>query len=88
MNRKLLLFVLLLTIAAAFFASTHPDGLDKTAERLGFAPHGVERGAIFAGYAVPGWVEGSCSTALAGIFGVLITLAIFWLAVRLGQRFK
>ncbi|MFA4843892.1 MAG: PDGLE domain-containing protein [Candidatus Margulisiibacteriota bacterium] len=86
--KRLFLVVLLVAISAAFFASAHPDGLDKTAARLGFAQKGIERSAVMAGYTLPSSPEGGLSTAAAGIAGVLITLAIFWLAAYLFKSFN
>ena len=78
--KKVFFLTILVAALAAFFASSNPDGLDKTAERLGFAGKGVERGALLAGYTIPGIPEGGPSTASAGIAGVLITMAVFWLS--------
>jgi len=80
--KKLLLISLLLVVLAAFFASTHPDGLDKTAEKLGFAGKGTERHSLFTGYAVPFLPEGVISTALAGTAGVMIVAGLFFLSAK------
>jgi len=79
--KKLFWISIVIAILAAFFASTHPDGLDFISEKLDFAGKGVERGAVMAGYAFPCLPEGGISAATAGIAGVLITLSIFWSAV-------
>lgn len=78
--KKLFIITLFIAVAAAFFASTHPDGLDKTAEKLGFAHKGIEHKTLMTGYSIPLLPEGGLSTAIAGIAGVLIILGVFSLA--------
>lgn len=41
--RKIILLAILIAILAFFFASAHPDGLEKVAENLGFINLAVER---------------------------------------------
>lgn len=76
--KKLFLITVFVAVLAAFFASTHPDGLDFVAEKFGFAKKGVERTAPLADYGVGFLPEGGLSTSTAGIAGVLIMLALFW----------
>jgi len=70
------LVAIVISITAAFFASTHPDGLDFIAEKFGFAEKGQERTAPMADYSVGFLPEGGISTSTAGVAGVLITLAL------------
>jgi len=87
--KKLFWISLLIAVLAAFFASTCPDGLDFISEKFGFAGKGVEHSALMYGYSLNFLPEGCISTALAGIAGVLITLAVFWLtACALKKRAK
>lgn len=79
--KKLFWITVVIAILAAFFASTYPDGLDFVAEKFGFAEKGQERSAPMPDYSLKFLPEGGISTFLAGIAGILITLAIFWLAV-------
>ncbi|MFA6431820.1 MAG: PDGLE domain-containing protein [Candidatus Margulisiibacteriota bacterium] len=86
--KKLFYVSIIIAIAAAFFASSHPDGLDFVSEKFGFSEKGQERGAVMAGYAIPHFSEGRISSSLAGVAGVLITLSIFWLAVFVIKKRK
>jgi len=72
-----------IAILAALFASKFPDGLDFVAEKLGFAGKGIERTAPMTGYGLNFLPQGSLSTSLAGIIGILIILGLFWLAVKM-----
>ncbi|MFA5097769.1 MAG: PDGLE domain-containing protein [Candidatus Margulisiibacteriota bacterium] len=84
--KKVFFAVLLVAVAASFFASSHPDGLEKVAENLGFIESAQERSAPLPDYSTPGVPEGGLSTATAGIAGVMITLAVFWLAVYIMKK--
>lgn len=84
--KKLFWIILLIAILAAFFASTHPDGLDFVAEKFGLAEKGIERSAPMPDYSLTFLPEGGISTSLAGIAGILIILSIFWLAVQIFKR--
>ena len=78
--KKLFWLSIAIAISAAFFASTRPDGLDFLAKKLGFAGKGIEGSAPMAGYSLMFLPAGAVSTAAAGIAGVMIILAIFWLS--------
>ena len=83
-NRKTLLvgvaIALLIGGGVSYFASTAPDGLEKTQEELGMSapPHtGIQSPlAIFRGYTVQWLGEGFWSNAIAGVTGTLLVLAI------------
>ena len=65
------------------FASSLPDGLDRAAERLGFAARAhAEWAAPFAGYALPFSASPVVATALAGIAGTLAAAGIAWAVSR------
>ncbi len=70
-------------------ASAHPDGLEFVAESLGFgeAAPSVVAGSPLADYAVAGLTSPMLSGALAGVIGVLVTVAtaLALVAVR-GRR--
>ena len=73
------------------FASALPDGLEKVAHTLGFAPRAVASPApsLLSDYTVPGLGSGSSGTLAAGITGALIValLAVFvGRAVARGRR--
>ena len=63
------------------FASTFPDGLEKVAERFGFAEKATEatnsKFFIIKDYSISFTDNEFWKGALAGFFGVLIVIAIF-----------
>ncbi|MFA4905170.1 MAG: PDGLE domain-containing protein [Candidatus Margulisiibacteriota bacterium] len=73
MMRKLIFIAILIAVLAAFFASTHPDGLDFVAEKFGFADKAQERSALLP--------------PSAGIAGVFITLSLFWVGARVFKTY-
>ncbi|OGC22850.1 hypothetical protein A2291_08720 [candidate division WOR-1 bacterium RIFOXYB2_FULL_42_35] len=77
--KKLFFVAVIIAIAAAFFASTHPDGLDFVSEQFGFAEKGLDHISPMPNYAVPFLTEGGTSTSLAGLAGIVIILAAFFL---------
>lgn len=81
--KRLFWLTVIIAIFAAFFASANPDGLNFVAEKLGFADKGIERSAPMTNYSLKFLPAGVASTAMAAIAGILITLAIFWLAARI-----
>jgi hypothetical protein len=76
MKLKLVL-ALGLAAAAAGFASSLPDGLERVASELGFLERGRESTALLAGYALPGLEGSKLAGAFAGVFGVLLLFAGF-----------
>ena len=72
---------LLVAIFLSPFASTFPDGLEKIAERLGFAEKATEainsKFFVIKDYSISFTDNEFWKGALAGLFGVLIVLAIF-----------
>ncbi|MEX1288709.1 MAG: PDGLE domain-containing protein, partial [Acidimicrobiia bacterium] len=69
--------VLLLVVAP--FASANPDGLESVAEELGFdttAMDSVVADSPVADYTVAALGETGLSVALAGLLGIVITLAV------------
>lgn len=69
------------------FASASPDGLERVAERLGFASAAREPlvAGPLAGYQVAG-ADGALSGGLAGVIGTLVVLAVGLLLGRLLRR--
>ena len=63
------------------FASTFPDGLEKVAERFGFAEKATEvinsKFFVIKDYSISFIGNEFWKGALAGLFGVLIVIAIF-----------
>jgi|YelNatPaOPRAMG01_1025707.scaffolds.fasta_scaffold394321_1 cobalt/nickel transport protein len=87
MKVKEKVFIVIIAIAAIFIglflsplASKYPDGLEKVAEKLGFADKAtniVNFKFIIPDYSFPGIKSSFWQTSLAGFFGVLIVLTIF-----------
>ncbi|MFH1149288.1 MAG: PDGLE domain-containing protein [Actinomycetota bacterium] len=65
-----------LAVFASPFASRSPDGLERTVEQEGLEERGREGESPLADYAVPGVRDEGTSTGLAGLIGVLVTLAL------------
>jgi len=70
---------LVLAAAVSFYASADPDGLERVAEDEGFidtaADHDLADSPL-AGYGVEGVDDDRTSVGLAGIVGVVVTLAV------------
>lgn len=76
-----LLVAILLGVFVAPWASSNPDGLDKTAEEKGFVKKAEEtepawKHSPMADYAMPGVKNEKVSTGISGLVGVLMTAAI------------
>jgi len=76
--RKVLFLSILTAALAAFFASSHPDGLEKIAEQLGFMQKGLAGHSLMTDYTIPFISHPALSTTLAGICGVIIIFTLFW----------
>lgn len=83
--RKEIWFLLILAIALALFlspfASSFPDGLERVAEDHGFIDHGEGQEVVqspIPDYAMPWIANEKVATALAGIIGTLLTLAVVY----------
>jgi len=78
-NKAVFIFLLALVVAALLspWASPNPDGLEKTAEDLGFSEAAVEiMSAPIPDYIFPGIENERLATAAAGIVGTLLTFAV------------
>ncbi len=67
------------------FASKKPDGLEKVAEDKGFLGKGEGKKlfhSLLADYLFPGIKNEILTTALAGLFGVLVTFSVVFLLAR------
>jgi cobalt/nickel transport system permease protein len=66
------------------FASAWPDGLDKTAEVLGFRNRaaGPAVRAPIPDYQMPGIPWSRAATSIAGAVGILVVFALAWLLAR------
>ena len=74
MKMKIILFSILIVVLASLFASSHPDGLEKVAEHLGFIEKARANSfsAPAPDYLFPGITNETFATILAGISGVLL----------------
>jgi PDGLE domain len=69
-----------IVVAAAFFASGDPDGLERVAEDHGFASAAQDSPfTLIADYAFPG-LDGPASSIVAVLIGVVVVFALLWLA--------
>ncbi|MFZ4124339.1 MAG: PDGLE domain-containing protein [Candidatus Planktophila sp.] len=69
----------LLAGGASYYASSHPDGLEKVAEDIGFidsAKDSAVAGSPLADYGIKGIDNARVSGGLAGILGIVATGAV------------
>ena len=74
-----LLTAMLFAVVVSQFAVDNPDGLERVAEDTGFSGQGTDHAFgdfIFADYATAGIGNETLSLVVAGVAGVLITLAV------------
>ncbi|SEO89690.1 PDGLE domain-containing protein [Trujillonella endophytica] len=74
-----LLLALLVAGVGSYYASSSPDGLEWSAEEEGFgdtARDSATADSPLADYAVSGVDDGRLSGGVAGVIGVLVTLAL------------
>lgn len=74
-----LVVALLLGGVASYYASSHPDGLEHVAEQVGFLDTADDHAAAdgpLADYQVTGVDDARLSGGMAGVIGILLTLAI------------
>jgi cobalt/nickel transport system permease protein len=71
-----LLASLILAMVVSQFAFDDPDGLESVAEQTGITGEEATSGSIFADYATAGVGNETISLAIAGLVGVIITLAV------------
>lgn len=67
---------LFLAGVVSFYASSHPDGLEKVAQDIGFletAKEHTNADGVLADYGVKGVENERLSTGLAGVIGVVAT---------------
>ena len=74
-----LLVALVIAGVGSYYASSHPDGLEWSAEKEGFldtAEDSATADSPLADYAVSGVDDGRLSGGLAGVIGVAVTLLL------------
>ncbi len=86
------LISLILAGGVSFYASSHPDGLEKVANDIGFietAKDPATAGSALADYGIAGVENERASVGLAGVIGVVATGAVATgLFIYLGKRKK
>jgi cobalt/nickel transport protein len=95
-NKKFYIGGLLVSLVLAgfvsFYASSHPDGLEKVAEEVGFletAKDPATAGSALANYGVAGVENERASVGVAGVIGVAATgIVATGLFIYLGKRKK
>lgn len=79
---------LLVAAVVSLFASNAPDGLEKVATDTGFADSAGEHaasGSPLADYQAS-FLDGALGRSVAGVVGVVVTLALFYGLTRLLRR--
>ena len=83
LENKFLLAGILVSLAVAgfisYYASSHPDGLERVAEDEGFlhtAKDSANSGTPLADYGVSGIDNERLSVGLSGVIGVFVTLIV------------
>lgn len=77
--------------ALSFYASSHPDGLEKVAEDVGFletAKDSSVSGSPLADYGISGLENARLSVGLSGVIGVLATAVVAYLVFALSKRMR
>ena len=95
-NKKFYIGGLLVSLVLAgfvsFYASSHPDGLEKVAEEIGFietAEDPATAGSALADYGVAGVENERASVGFAGVIGVAATgIVATSFFIFLGKRKK
>jgi len=86
MKRFMLVMLVLAAVIAgglSYFASQHPDGLERVAEDHGFIDRAQEPShTVMPDYTIPG-LPGFLSNGLAGIIGVIATFTVVIAVLRL-----
>jgi cobalt/nickel transport protein len=92
-NRKFIVMGVLVSALLAggvsFYASSHPDGLEKVAEEIGFletAKENTNAGVVFSDYGTKGVDSERASVGIAGVIGVLGTAVVAGVAFKLIAR--
>lgn len=86
-------FIASLVIAGgvSFYASSHPDGLEKVAEDVGFldtAKDSAVSGSPLADYGISGLDNARLSVGLSGLIGAIVTGAVAYLVFLLSKKMR
>jgi hypothetical protein len=77
--------------ALSFYASSHPDGLEKVAEDVGFldtAKDSSVSGSPLADYGVSGIENARLSVGLSGVIGVIATALVAYFVFAISKRLR
>lgn len=85
-NIKFGVLASLIVVAASFFASSFPDGLEFIAEKLGFLHKGIAGKALMSDYSMSFLGSNPLSSAIAGLLGIAIIFGIITLTTKLLTR--
>jgi hypothetical protein len=84
-----LVVVLLIAGVGSYYASAHPDGLERVAHKTGFLDRAKDSGAAdgpFAGYSTTGVDDERLGGGLAGLAGSLVVLGLAFGLFRVLRR--
>lgn len=84
-----LVVALLVAGVGSYYASSHPDGLERVAEQTGFSASAEDSPAEaspFAGYTTDGVEDERLGGGLAGVVGTLAVLVLAGILFRLLRR--
>ena len=80
------ILIALAVILLSPMASVNPDGLNRVAMDLGFIDAARSGAGPFAGYTVPFLANSALAKIVAGVLGLLVVLALVWIAGRSLQK--
>ena len=95
LSKKFYTFFFLVSLAVAgvlsYYASSHPDGLEKVAEDKGFldtAKDSAVSGSPLADYGVAGLDNERLSVGVSGVIGILVTAAVAFAVFAIAKKLK
>ncbi|MBM7856002.1 hypothetical protein JOC37_002425 [Desulfohalotomaculum tongense] len=89
-KNQLISLALILLIAGFLsnFASSHPDGLERVAEDLGFISQAAGHTSVLEDYSLPGIPHSGLAGGLAGILGCTLVFALVFSLSTVIKRLK
>ena len=95
LSKRFYVYFFLVSLAVAgglsYYASSHPDGLEKVAEDTGFletAEDSAVSGSPLADYGISGVDNDRLSVGLSGVIGILITAIVAFGVFAIAKRLK
>ncbi len=83
----LIVFAFILLIFLTTLSSTHPDGLEWTAQKLGLKEKEIYHSPV-ADYTISEHFTPMLNQMLSAVLGILIIFTIFWLIKKKFSRYK